>query len=677
MEKSVSEKQDRLNKLIKINNPYPSQAKRTHLINEVLANFSSLKSHPIYLTGRLMNKREHGKLIFGNLLDESGKIQLVFQQDKLGKEVFKMLKNIDIADILQINGETFITQKGEKSILVKNFIVLAKALEPLPEKWHGIKDEETRYRKRYLDILLNPDLKKMFQKKAIFWQNMRNFLIAKGFLEVETPVLEVTPGGADANPFITHHEALDLDLYLRISMGELWQKKLMVAGFGKTFEIGRQFRNEGIDAEHLQDYSQMEFYMSYANYEDTMKIVEELYKYVIKNTFNTLKFKIKNFDINFNQIWPKIDYAETIKRELSIDILLSTNEQLRNKCVELKLSVEKNAGRGRIIDTLWKQVRKKIAGPVFLINHPVEVSPLAKRKADNPKLVERYQVIIAGSEVGNGYTELNDPLDQAQRFLEQAKMREAGDSEAQMHDQDFVEALEHGMPPTSGFGVSERLFSFLMDKPVRECVLFPLLRPKNSIIKSLNKNMEFKIKREDSLNLLKKHINNSANFNHALESEAVLRGLAEKLNQNPDLWGAAGLLHDLDWEETVNNTKKHGLITGEYLKELNYPQELIAAIKSHNFDDNQDTQPSNVLDYAVRCGEMITGLIYACALVRPDKKIASVEVKSVKKKMKDKAFAANVRREIIKECEKLNLTLDEFIDIALNSIKKIAPEIGI
>lgn len=677
MNKVISEKQDRLVKLKKINNPFPSQVKRTHLISEVLSKFSTLQSANIYLAGRLMNKREHGKLIFGNLLDESGEIQLVFQQDKLGIDNFKKLKNIDVADILQINGEVFTTQKGEKSILVQNFTMLAKAVEPLPEKWHGIKDEETRYRKRYLDILLNRDLKDMFQKKALFWQNMRNFLIARGFLEVETPVLEATPGGADANPFITHHNALDIDLYLRISMGELWQKRLMVAGLGKTFEIGRQFRNEGIDAEHLQDYSQMEFYMSYANYEDTMKIVEELYKYVIKNTFHTLKFKIKNFEINFDQSWIKIDYIATVKKELGIDLLKSSDEELKNKCQELKISIEKNAGRGRLMDSLWKVVRKKITGPVFLINHPVEVSPLAKRKADNPQLVERYQVIIAGSEVGNGYTELNDPLDQAERFLEQAKMREAGDAEAQMHDQDFVEALEHGMPPTSGFGVSERLFSFLMNKPVRECVLFPLLRPKNSTIKTLNKNMQFNIKREDSVQLLRQHIKNPANYHHALESEAVLRGLAEKLNQNIDLWGTAGLLHDLDWETTVNETKKHGLITANLLTPLNYPPELIAAIKSHNYEDNQDTQPTNILDYAVRCGEMITGLIYACALVRPDKKIATVEVKSVKKKMKDKAFAANVRREIIKECEKLNLTLDEFIEIALNAIKKIAPEIGI
>ena len=674
-----TEREDRIQKLAIFSHPYPSKSKRTHLINNVLEGFDNLKDKNIYLAGRLISKREHGKLIFADLLDESGKIQLVFNQDDLGKEKYKLFKNIDVADIIQVNGFCYLTQKGEKSLLIKNFVLLAKAIEPLPEKWHGIQDEETRYRKRYLDLLLNPGLVEIFRKKAVFWQSMRDFLISKGFLEVETPVLETTPGGADAKPFITHHNALDLDLYLRISMGELWQKRLMVAGLRKTFEIGRQFRNEGIDAEHLQDYAQMEFYLSYANYEDTMKLVEELYKYVIEKTFNTLKFKIKNFNIDFSKSWNKIDYVDTVKKELSIDILAANENELITKCKELKLEIPKGSGRGRLMDTLWKKIRKTVAGPTFLINHPVAVSPLAKRKEDNNELVERYQVIIAGSEIGNGYTELNDPMDQATRFNEQTKLREAGDEEAQMHDEDYVQALEHGMPPTSGFGVSERLFAFLVDKPVRECVLFPLLRPKksNKIIFKNNMDIQFNIPRETSLQLLKQHIKNPANFNHALESEAVLRSLAKKLRQNVDLWGAAGLLHDLDWEETVNNTKQHGLKTAEYLIKFNYPQELISAIKSHNFEDNQDTEPKAILDFGVRCGEMITGLIYACALVRPDKKLASVEVKSVKKKMKDKAFAANVRREIIKECEKIGVNLDEFLEISLIAMKEIASEVGI
>ncbi|MCL5018867.1 MAG: hypothetical protein M1426_00080 [Patescibacteria group bacterium] len=270
---------------------------------------------------------------------------------------------------------------------------------------------------------------------------------------------------------------MDIDVFLRISMGELWQKRLMVGGFEKTFEIGRQFRNEGISREHLQDYSQMEFYWAYANYEDSMKLVEELYKYIAEKAFGTLKFKIGEFDVDLGGAWDKIDYIETIKSKQGIDVEKATDEEIKNKLTELKIKFNPNDRRGRLIDTLWKQIRKEIAGPVFLINHPVEVSPLAKRKEDNSKLVERYQVILAGSEMGNGYSELNDPVDQAQRFKEQAKMREAGDKEAQMHDTDFVEALEYGMPPTTGFGFSERLFSFLADKSSREAQMFPLMKP--------------------------------------------------------------------------------------------------------------------------------------------------------------------------------------------------------
>ena len=302
-------------------------------------------------------------------------------------------------------------------------------------------------------------------------------MLQKGFLEVETPVLETTAGGADANPFVTHHDALDIDLYLRISMGELWQKRLMVAGFEKTFEIGRQFRNEGVSREHLQDYTQMEFYWAYANYEDSMKLVEELYKYIAQKTFNKLIFKIGDFEVDLGKEWERINYTETINEKTGLDISSVNEQEVIRKLEELKIEYNKKDTKARLIDSLWKYARKGVAGPAFLVGHPVEVSPLAKRMEENPGFVERYQVILAGSEMGNGYSELNDPVDQAKRFSEQQEMRDKGDLDAQMHDEDFVKALEYGMPPTTGFGVSERLFSFLADLPIRETVLFPLLRP--------------------------------------------------------------------------------------------------------------------------------------------------------------------------------------------------------
>ena len=475
--------QNRLKKLEEIRvlgvNPFPAKSARDHIIADIRAGQQKLIENKDKVTaaGRIIAKRGHGKLVFVDLEDESGKIQLVFRADIVDPKDFEVASLFDVGDFVEATGPVFVTKAGELSIEVHNTKILSKAVRPLPEKFHGLKDEELLLRKRYLDLLLNHEVRELFYKKAKFWQATRNFLVEKGFLEVETPTLENTAGGADAEPFVTHHNALDIDVFLRISMGELWQKRLMVGGFEKTFEIGRQFRNEGISREHLQDYSQMEFYWAYADYKDSMKLVEELYKHIAKETFNTLQFKIGEFDIDLSGDWAKIDYVETIEEKLGINVLEASDDEIRNKLKELKVKFDLNDKKGRLIDTLWKQIRKSIAGPVFLTNHPVEVSPLAKRKEDNPRLVERYQIILAGSEMGNGYSELNDPIDQEERFREQSVMREAGDTEAQMHDRDFVEALEYGMPPTTGFGFSERLFSFLADKPGREAQLFPLMRP--------------------------------------------------------------------------------------------------------------------------------------------------------------------------------------------------------
>lgn len=456
--------------------PYPARSEKTHTIPAALREPADTI---VRIAGRVMTRRDMGKLTFCHVQDEHGRMQIVLQKDQMQAESYVLFnKKIDSGDIIEIEGKRFVTHKGEESLLVMSWGLLTKSLRPLPDKFHGLQDEEIRLRKRYLEFISDPQAKELFYKKAKFWNATRTFLLNEGFVEVETPVLESTPGGADATPFTTHHESLDIDVFLRISMGELWQKRLMVAGFEKTFEIGRQFRNEGMSREHLQDYTQMEFYWGYADYTKSMALVERMYKYIIQEAFGTLTFDIGEFTgIDLGADWGKIDYTQTIKDAHGIDITTASDEELHQKLKSLNIDIEDVAGRGRMIDVLWKQVRKTIKGPVFLLNHPVVVSPLAKRLPSNPELTERYQVIIAGSEIGNGYSELNDPIDQAARFEEQARLREEGDTEAQMHDKDFVEALEHGMPPTSGFGFSERLFSFLANKPIRECVLFPLMRP--------------------------------------------------------------------------------------------------------------------------------------------------------------------------------------------------------
>ncbi len=477
----------RLSKLKKIEstglNPYPATTKRTHTISEVISDFNKIKKvgKEVVVVGRLMAQRGHGGAMFFDIQDGTGKMQMLFRKDKIGDKGFKLFKEIiDVGDFVEIKGELMKTKSGEQSIEASGYNMLSKSLLPLPEKWHGLKDVEERLRKRYLDILFNVQVKEMIEKKAVFWNSVRDFLITRGFLEVETPVLETTTGGADANPFATHHNALDLDVYLRISMGELWQKRLMVAGFEKTFEIGRQFRNEGMDAEHLQDYTQMEFYWAYADYKECMKLTEELFKYVAQETFGTLKFKIGEFDINLGKKWERYDYVQTIQKYTGVDILEANLKAIEVKLKQLKIEYDKKGiNKARAVDSLWKYCRKKIAGPGFLINEPVIVSPLAKRIEKQPELTQRFHVVLAGSELANGYSELNDPIDQANRFKEQEKLRKAGDDEAQMNDTDFVEALEYGMPPTTGFGMSERLFSFLMNKPIRECQIFPLMRPRS------------------------------------------------------------------------------------------------------------------------------------------------------------------------------------------------------
>ena len=472
-------KLEKLEKLKKAGiDPYPSVSGRTHTIAQALENFDKFSESKEELTsaGRVMARRDMGGAIFFDLRDDSGKIQGFIKEDIVGKEIFSNFSDLtDIGDFVEISGTLFKTKKEEKTLEVKDFKILTKALLPLPEKWHGLQDTEERLRKRYLDFIFNPESRQIVEKRAIFWNAVREFHVKNGFLEVETPVLETTVGGADATPFKTHHDALDIDVYLRISAGELWQKRLMVAGFEKTFEIGRIFRNEGMSAEHLQDYTQCEAYWAYANYEDMYKFLKECYRYVAKKTFGTLQFKINGFDIDLGTDWPLIDYTEEVRKQTNIDIWKASDEDIKNKLESLKVDYD-TKNRARLIDSLWKYCRKNIGGPAILINEPKIISPLAKASSKNPDITERFHFIIAGSEVGQGYSELNDPIDQRERFEIQEKMRKLGDQEAQMADYDFIEALEYGMPPTAGHGFSERLFSFLMGKPVRETQIFPLMK---------------------------------------------------------------------------------------------------------------------------------------------------------------------------------------------------------
>ncbi|MEK7612312.1 MAG: lysine--tRNA ligase [Patescibacteria group bacterium] len=460
--------------------PYPARLTRTHRIGDVRDSFGILvkSKKRIAIVGRVRGLRKQGSLIFADLEDESGSLQLVVKKEDFS-EFTLFYDALDIGDFLNAFGTVFETKRGEKSLAVKKMAMLSKSLLPLPSQWHGLTDAETRFRKRYLDILFNSETKKLFEKKAAFWNSIRRSLLGEGFLEVETPVLETIPGGAEAEPFVTHHNALNQDFYLRISL-ELPLKRLMVAGFEKVFEIGRIFRNEGIDAEHLQDYTQMEMYWAYQDYHGLMKFLEKTLKSAIKETCGKLVTVRDGKTIAWGKKWPRLDYYTLFKKGTGIDLSTTTHEALLAKAMSLNIpGVSREMGEGRLIDLLFKHtVRHTLIQPAFLINPPLTLEPLAKRSEEDSNRVERFQIVACGTELGKGFSELNDPLDQRKRFEDQMALRERGDKEAQMIDEDYLEAMEYGMPPTAGFGVSERFFAILMDKPVRETVIFPLVRKK-------------------------------------------------------------------------------------------------------------------------------------------------------------------------------------------------------
>ncbi len=461
-------------------NPYPSRSSfELAEIKKIKEKFDSLLNteKQIAVAGRILAKREHGGSAFVDLF-EGETLQIFFGKDKIGASSYAIfIETIDVGDFIAVSGKPFYTKKKEPTIEASNWEILSKSLRPLPEKWHGLQDKEETLRKRYLDILFNEESRELVRKRSVFWDAVREFHKNNGFLEVETPTLEITTGGADARPFETYHNALDMNLYLRISAGELWQKRLMVAGFSKTFEIGRIFRNEGISAEHAQDYTQCEAYWAYADFQNMHNFLRECYQFVAEKTFGTLKFQIGEYDIDLSGKWPLIDYSKEIEINTGINIWKDDDKKISGKINELDIECS-TKNRARMIDALWKFCRKKIGGPAILINEPKTTSPLAKISPHNPNITERFHFIIAGSEIGQGYSELNDPLDQKERFELQNKMREEGDKEAQMADYEFIEALEYGMPPTAGHGFSERLFSFLMNKPIRETQIFPLMKPK-------------------------------------------------------------------------------------------------------------------------------------------------------------------------------------------------------
>lgn len=457
---------------------YPARVNRTHSIAEALKESADTN---VTICGRIMTKRDMGKLTFCTIQDDSGRMQIALKKDDSNAESYTIfIKKIDIADIVSVEGTRFLTQKGEESVLVSTWTLASKALLPLPDKFHGIQDEELRYRKRYLDLLLNAEQKEKILIRSRVLTHMRAFFNARGFVEVETPTLETVASGAMARSFDTYVNAFDLPVHLRICIGELWQKRLLVGGFEKTFEIGRAFRNEGVDHSHNPEFTMMESYWAYSDYEDNMKLQEELVSYVVEKSIGGYKVASDEFELDFTPPFKRITFREAILEYTGIDINeYPTTESVREIMKEKKLETEETAGRGKLLDMLYKQTtRPRIVQPTFVTEYPIELKPLAKAAKDT-RYTESAQLIIRGYELSNSFSELNDPIDQRKRFEEQAAQAEQGEEEAMSYDRDYVEALEHGMPPASGNGIGIDRFVALITNShtLREVTAFPMMKP--------------------------------------------------------------------------------------------------------------------------------------------------------------------------------------------------------
>lgn len=462
--------------------PFGKKFPPSHSLQQIKDNFDELENQRVKVAGRIMAIRGHGKAAFFDIQDQTGRLQMYIRKDGVAEETFKLYKLLDIGDIVGIEGDVFKSKKGEISVAVSNLTLLAKSLRPLPEKWHGLKDTDIRYRQRYLDLITNPEVKQTFLIRSKIISTMRRYLDERGFVEVETPVLSPIAGGAAARPFITHHNALDMELYLRIAT-ELYLKRLIVGGFEKVYEIGKDFRNEGISIKHNPEFTMIELYQAYADYEDMMKLMEDMVAHIAKEVLGTTKVNYQGVEIDLTPPWKRMTMVEAVKQYTDIDFnLIESDEEAREIARKLHIEdVEDQDTKGKILNLIFEEkVEEHLVQPTFIYNYPIEISPLAKKIEDNPNFTYRFEAFITGREMANAFSELNDPIDQRERFLQQLKEREAGNEEAHAFDEDFITALEYGMPPTGGLGIGiDRLVMLLTDSySIRDVILFPTMRPR-------------------------------------------------------------------------------------------------------------------------------------------------------------------------------------------------------
>ncbi|MBP7773554.1 lysine--tRNA ligase [Candidatus Gracilibacteria bacterium] len=678
-------------------------------------------TNEIHTAGRIMLVRSFGKLIFGTLQDYSGQIQFALSKDfcllsqdggeitEIGKEpvsAFKIFeKYIDRGDIIGIHGELFMTHKGELTVFVRSFQLLSKAFLPLPEKFHGLADEETIYRKRYLDMITEKSSYDRMVFRSRFVQKLREFYYREGFIEVETPTLGNSASGALAHPFTTHHEATDSDLYLRIAP-ETSLKKCTVGGMEKVFEIGKSFRNEGLDPSHLPEFTSVEHYAVYWNYEDNMDFTERMFGYILDELMNgnkkveIINSKGEKHVVDFRGKWPRRSICDLIQEHSDINIYEENTLEKLQKAIQkagIQIDGMMKLSHGTLIDKLYKKVaRPHIINPTFVIHQPLVLSPLARLNDTNPSIVDRFQLCINGWEVTNAYSELIDPVDQDERFKNQVDAKKAGDDEVAMPDDDFVAAMEHGMPPQSGFGMGvDRIVALLTAQPnLRDVVLFPLVKDKNpKIISSGVASSESVLLNKILPQLAGKekndphgHINidlpiieatlakySTTTKDHNLTVGRCMRYFGQKLGKNADYWYAVGVLHDVDWDVVEKDAERHcGESLAQILAEMNAPVGMLEDIRSHY----EEKFPEHGFDTDLRkylaSVDELSGFIWACSRMTPNKSLDEVKVTSVLKKLKDKGFAAGVSREHCRRCETLlSISLEDFIPQMIEGMKNV------
>jgi lysyl-tRNA synthetase class 2 len=671
--------------------PYAPNFDKQHTIVQACA----MEGQVAKTAGKVVSSRSHGNITFMDVRDPSGSIQLFFQGDILGKEAYKNLRYIDTGDYVGVEGMVMKTTAGEISIQPTSYTLLTKALLPLPDEWYGLKDVETRYRKRYLDLMTNENVRHIFALRTKVISLLRRFMDEHGFMEVETPMLQPLYGGTTAKPFITHYNALDIDFYLRIAV-ELYHKRLIIGGYEKVYEMGKNFRNEGFSRAHNPEFTMLEFYWAYADYQQLMDFTEQMLNFVIQETKGSLQFEYQGKMYDFSSPWQRKTYKELYQEYLQIDIDdINTEEKLAAVVQERSLLEKPVVGYGFMLDEVYKKhIRPQIEGPLFLTDHPIELKPLAKRAAYDPTKSAGFQLVVDGLEFINAYNELNDPIDQRNRWVADMELGERGGEEYQMLDEDYIEALSYGMPPTAGWGMGiDRFVAFLANQhAIKDVILFPTMKPeRNSETRADVSHVSPPVgpntpsangptlTRDEAIEILEQHITNKNLQNHCKAVGATMRALAGRLGGNTQLWEIAGLLHDADWEETQNAYDQHTLKTIEWIKEAGETnQELIDCILAHNHHHNGFRMPETPMEWALYTCDELTGFIVAVALTRPDKKLASVEVSSVLKKFPQVAFAKPVDREQIKLCEeKLGIPLEEFVGITLQAMQEISDDLNL